>query len=267
MERPLVTLTTDFGEGSTYTAQMKGAVLRVEPAAVLIDITHSIGPQDVHHAALVLDEVALRFPPDTIHVCVVDPGVGTQRKIVYARCGGQHFVAPDNGVLSLLARRAPVARLIRIESREFWQANVSATFHGRDIMAPVAGHLCRGVAPERLGSAHRRLVDLDWPEVQREGQALRGVVLLVDHFGNLITNITRSMLPRREDGRQLVVTCRDRSCDDWVDTYGERPAGTLVALVGSSDRLEIAICQGHAARKLGAVAGDPVRVDWSRPTA
>jgi S-adenosylmethionine hydrolase len=193
----IITLTTDFGTGSPYAAAMKGVVLSIHPAATLVDITHAIRPQDIRHGALVLEDVAERFPPQTIHVAVVDPGVGTDRAIVWARIGQQQYLAPDNGLLSRLARRTPPAKIIRLENQEYWLRPVSATFHGRDIMAPAAARLSLGLEPERLGPAQKRLVELAWPEVRIAPDRIDGNVLLADSFGNLITDITAKMLSGR----------------------------------------------------------------------
>ena len=147
----VITLTTDFGAGSPYVAAMKGVILSINPRATVVDITHGVRPQDIRQAALVVDDVAGRFPPESIHVAVVDPGVGTDRAIVYAHVGRRHFVAPDNGLLSRVAERIRPSKIIRISEAEYWLNPVSATFHGRDIMAPVAARLSTGLDPEKLG--------------------------------------------------------------------------------------------------------------------
>ena len=147
----IITLTTDFGSGSHYVAAMKGVILSICPAATIVDIAHDVPPQDIRRAALLLDDVADWFPPETIHVAVVDPGVGTDRAIVYARIGQQQFIAPDNGLLSRLAARTPPPKLIRLSEPAYWLEHVSTTFHGRDIMAPVAARLALGLDPDRLG--------------------------------------------------------------------------------------------------------------------
>ncbi len=195
-------------------------------------------------------------------MCVVDPGVGTERKIVYARLGSQQFVAPDNGLLSLVAQQYPPAEMYAIESHEFWQEHVSRTFHGRDIMTPVAAHVSRGVAPERLGSPHPRLIELDWPVVRSGPGTLDGSILLIDRFGNLITNIRRSMLPPDPYARPLRVACRGSVCQALAETYGAAAPGTLVALIGSNERLEIAVSRAGAAEALAAHVGDTVQVRW-----
>ncbi len=262
MSNPIITLTTDFGEGSFYVAQMKGVALSIHRAATLIDITHSIRPQSIRHGAVVLADVAEHFPSGTIHVGVVDPGVGTNRKIVYAEIGDQRFVAPDNGLLSLLARQQPVGVVIGLDVPEYWQREVSATFHGRDIMVSVAAHLARGVDPERLGRRCRAMVQLDWAEARVEANALCGIVVLVDGFGNLITNIRQEMLPDGTSWSDARVTCGKRECGAPVETYGKAKSGTVIALFGSSGRLEIALTNGNAAQVLDGVVGTVVEVRW-----
>ena len=263
MAVPWITLTTDFGEGSPYVAQMKAAVLATHPQARFIDITHAIGPQDVRHGAVVLADAAHLFPPGTIHVCVVDPGVGTERRIIYVACGDQQFVAPDNGLLSLAVLGREVTQIIAIESPRYWRQSVSATFHGRDIMAPVAAHLALGVPPHQLGPPRGDLLRLRWPVVRRTPGALVGSILLIDHFGNLITNIARDMLPSEPLASAVRVTCGPRACEAWVRTYGHADPGALVALFGSSGRLEIAVTLGSAAEELRCAIGDEVRVTWT----
>src|SRR5262245_25705424 len=164
MSFPLITLTTDFGAGSRYVAAMKGVIYSIAPEARLVDLTHSIAPQDVRGGAIALAEAAPCFPPETIHVAVVDPGVGSSRAIVYARIGTQQFVAPDNGLLSRLAEREKPSKIIRIAELRFWLPVVSATFHGRDILALVAARLSLGLSPDELGPAIAELTELTWSE-------------------------------------------------------------------------------------------------------
>ncbi len=259
----IITLTTDFGTGSPYVAAMKGVILSINPAATLVDITHSVRPQDVRHAALVLDDVAPRFPPeDAIHVAVVDPGVGTDRAILYAEIDGHRYVAPDNGLLSRLARRTPPARLRRLTEPQYWLEPVSATFHGRDVMAPVAGHLSRGLDPAKLGPAVESLVMLDWPEPVATPGQIAGQVLDVDSFGNVVTNVSAVMLAKVPAGRRIRIQCAGREIDGVSTTYGDRRPGALIALVGSTGRLELAIVGASAARSLDAQVGEPVTVTW-----
>jgi S-adenosylmethionine hydrolase len=259
---PIITLLTDFGSDSPYVAAMKGVILSIEPHATLVDVTHAIPAQDVRQGAIVLGDVASWFPPETIHVTVVDPGVGTERPIVYARFGSQHCVAPDNGLLSRWASVSPPDRLVRIADSQYWRHPTSATFHGRDIMAPVAAHLAAGLDPTRLGPPQEKLVMLDWPQPRSFPDRIEGHVLMIDSFGNVITNITSSMLTQMPAGRSIRVACRGHQTTIHVRTYGQQPAGVLVSLVGSADRLELAQVQGNAAAATQAKVNDPVVVTW-----
>jgi len=258
----LITLTTDFGAGSPYVAAIKGVILGMNPAAQLIDISHEIPPQDVRHAAIVWAESTPWFPAGAIHVAVIDPGVGTARRLIYAHLGDQHYLAPDNGVLSLLAKRHRPTRIIELANAEYWLPEVSHTFHGRDILAPVAAQLSSGLEPERLGPALSQVQTLDWPEPVVTENCIEGAVRWVDRFGNLITNITASMLaPGRSAGR-LTIDCAGHEIAAVTECYGQHSAGTLAALVGSSGYLEIAVAEGNAAQTLSAAAGTPVAIRW-----
>ncbi|NLE36600.1 MAG: SAM-dependent chlorinase/fluorinase [Pirellulaceae bacterium] len=258
----IITLTTDFGEGSPYVAVMKGVILSINPAARLVDVSHAIGAQDVREGAVVLEDVAHRFPEGTIHVAVIDPGVGTERAIVYAEIGRHCFIAPDNGVLSRVARRTPPTKLIRLENPAYWLTDVSSTFHGRDIMAPVAAHLSLGVAPTELGSAHDALAELDWPNPVRRQDRIEGAVLKIDSFGNLLTNISVDLLVGRPTDGRVCIVCGIYETWGIYQTYGEQPHGTLIALVGSDGRLEVSIVGESAAKRLGVQVGTPVVVAW-----
>jgi S-adenosylmethionine hydrolase len=258
----ITTLTTDFGSGGPYVAAMKGVILSINPAVTLVDVTHDVRPQDVRQGALVLGDVADRFPPETIHVAVVDPGVGTDRAIVYARIGRQNYVAPDNGLLSRVARRAPPAKLVRITEPRYWLQPVSATFHGRDIMAPVAAHLSLGVDPDKLGPPLEKLVMLDWPQPVVSSGKIEGEILDIDSFGNLVTNIEAEMLAAIPEKQQALVDLGEQKTEGIRFTYGDAPPGSLIALVGSSGRLELAVVGGSAAERLGAQVAMPVIVAW-----
>lgn len=260
--RPLITLTTDFGLGSPYVAQMKGVILSHGEDATLIDITHGIRPQHIREGALVLADATPRFPVGTIHVAVVDPGVGTSRKLLYAEFGGQRFLAPDNGLLSLVARQMPRGLVISLKRPEYWGATVSPTFHGRDILAPVAGRLASGLAPDKLGPPLVVLVELTVPEARIAADHALGEVLLVDSFGNLLTNIPADRLPAAALGADLVVECKGRTIAGLQSAYEVAPPGTLVAIVDSQGRLEIAAVRGSAASVLGACEGTAVVARW-----
>jgi S-adenosyl-L-methionine hydrolase (adenosine-forming) len=258
----IITLTTDFGSGSPYVAAMKGVILSINPNATIVDLTHEIPPQDVRQAALALEDASEFFPPDTLHAVVVDPEVGTQRAIVYARIGNQQYIAPDNGVLSRLAVKTTPAKTIRVSESRFWLDNISATFHGRDIIAPVAARLSMGLPPEQLGPLMERIVILDWPSVRISSLRIDGSVLEIDSFGNIITNITTEMLAGRPTDRRACIACNIFETWGIYHTYADQPRGTLCALIGSGGRMELAIVGDNAAARLGIKVGMPVAIAW-----
>jgi S-adenosylmethionine hydrolase len=255
----LITLTTDFGRGSAYVAAMKGVMLSSNPSLQSIDISHDIAPQNVRQGAVVLAEATPWFPTGTIHVAVVDPGVGTSRRMVYAKISEQQFLAPDNGLLSLLAKRTRPALVIELTNKLLWQADISNTFHGRDILAPVAAKLSLGLAPSELGPAIDDLQMLDWPEPKIGTRRIDGIVQWVDSFGNLISNISCDALPQYGE---LRIQCTGREVRGIEQTYGNRAAGSLIALVGSSGFLEIAVVNGSAAELLRVGADEPITIEW-----
>jgi S-adenosylmethionine hydrolase len=253
---PLLTLTTDFGTDSPYVAAMKGVLLQRNPSARLIDLSHAIPPQDVRHAAFFLAGALAYWPTGTLHVLVVDPGVGTDRAILYVEHAGQRLLVPDNGCWTWFHRRRGTPTVRQVTNRRYWLPGVSHTFHGRDIFAPVAGELSRGLDPAELGPLVTEWVRLPWPEPKQEGGVIRGEVLFVDHFGNLITNLPGADLP----GWPVRVEVGGREITRCVRTYGEAMAGELVVLLSSADLLEVARAQGSAARTLGVGVGTPVTV-------
>jgi S-adenosyl-L-methionine hydrolase (adenosine-forming) len=259
---PIITLTTDFGTGSPYVAAMKGVILSLNPEATLVDISHAIGPQDIRAAAIALADVTPLFPPGTIHIAVVDPGVGTARKIVYAEIGSQCYVCPDNGLLSQLASRENPSKLRCITAEKWWRQPVASTFHGRDVMAPVAARLSLGLDPDELGPPLLELTALDWPGAAKVANRIDGQVTAIDSFGNLVTNISRDQLAGVPTDESVTVACDDHETQGIFKTYGEQPSMTLIALVGSSEMLEIAIVEDSAAIMLGVRVGTPVQVRW-----
>lgn len=261
--RPIITLTTDFGPNSPYVAQMKGVILARCHEAEIVDITHSIAPQDTREGAIVLCDACRWFPEDAIHVAVVDPGVGTARRLIFARWGARRFLAPDNGLLSLMATESPPDQVVTLENRQFWREGVSATFHGRDILAPVAAHLAQGGLPEELGSRQDELITHAWPRPSVLTDAIEGEVFYLDSFGNLVTNIPAGLLLRLEDRSRATVSCGGHVISGIGNAYGHSAPGATVALVGSHGRLEIAIVNGNAARQLGIGTGAAVRVRGS----
>lgn len=262
MSRPIITLTTDFGTGSPYVAQMKGAILSINPDANIVDISHNIPPQDIRQGAIALTEIVDVFPAETIHVAVVDPGVGTDRNILCNRMADCFFIAPDNGLLSLVAKRHEPTLQLAVTNEKYWRDNVSATFHGRDIMGPVGAHLSLGVVPEEVGEPIENLVRITLPEVDISANEIKGSVVSFDSFGNLITDITRGMLEDARQSGQFQIRCGTQIVNELVQTYGTGLPLDLVALIGSSGLLELSVINGNAAQRLGVELGERVIVTW-----
>ena len=258
----VITLTTDFGEADHYIACMKGVILQIAPATRIVDVTHTISPHNVVHGAFILRQIFDCFPDGTIHVAVVDPGVGSSRRLIAARYGGQIVLAPDNGLVSLIHRDFVLSELRVIENSRMFRGEISPTFHGRDILAPVAAHLSRGVTLEPVGPIIDRLEILNLDEVRPlPDGGLEGQVLYVDHFGNLITNISSAELGQLGDaGPHMNVHVGPLRVGPLRYTYGDVNPGEIVAIIGSSGMLEVAINQGNAAAQLCAAPGTIVVV-------
>ena len=249
----IVTLLSDFGSGSPYPAQMKAAVASVCDAT-FIDISHDVRRHDVRMGAYLLASVASRTPAGTVHLGVVDPGVGTARRPLIVIAGGQYFVGPDNGLLLPAAKRLGRPRGYEITAPEILQAGVSTTFHGRDIFAPAAGRLARGMPADVLGRPAGKWMDLEFGTGRRDGGVISGEVIYVDAFGNLITNIPVSLL--NWERAPMTVTVRRRSFRAAVGrTYGDLERGIVGVVPGSDGMLEIALRDGDAAGRTGASAG------------
>lgn len=254
----IITLLSDFGTADGYAGVMHGVILSINPEAVVVDISHDIAPQDIHAAAFVLSTVYPYFPADTIHVIIVDPGVGSARRALAVRTASGMFVAPDNGVLSYVFAREKVSEVVHLTNARYWLSPLSDTFHGRDLFAPVAAHLSLGVSLNNLGSAIQDPVRFMVAEarVQNDG-SIHGQVMHVDRFGNLITNIPRELLPT---GRMWRVRVGGYEVGGLVKIYALAGDGSLLALIGSSGYLEIAVRNGNAAAMLQVGRGVEVIV-------
>jgi S-adenosylmethionine hydrolase len=254
----IITLLTDFGTHDTFVGVMKGVILGIAPAVRIVDLTHAVPAQDVHAAAYHLATAVPYFPEATIHVAVVDPGVGSERHALAVETPRAVFVAPDNGVLSRALDLAPPRRIVRIENTEFMLPRVSTTFHGRDIFAPAAAHLAAGVPLSELGPEIADLVLLspDAPRVAKD-RRIRGRVQHIDRFGNLVTNIPAGVLPPGP----CRITAGAAAVDGLSPSYAAAGRGSTVALVGSHGFLEIAVRDGSAAKTLDVHIGDGVNVD------
>jgi len=257
----IITLTTDFGLKDGNVGVMKGVILGIAPQARIVDLSHWIAPQEVSEAALILRRALPYFPPETVHVVVVDPGVGTARRPMAARLGPYRVVGPDNGCFTLALTYAeergwPVA-CVHLDQRQYWLSPLSHVFHGRDIFAPVAAHLVNGVPLEALGSPMSDPIRLSLPRPQRTATGWIGRIIHIDHFGNLSLDIGEEHLGAAP---QIVVRLGNVEIHGLVKTFGERPPGELIALYGSSGNLIVAVVNGNAAARLGAKVGERVEV-------
>lgn len=263
MTPPIITLLTDFGTRDSYVAQMKGVILGINPQAHIVDITHEIEPQAILQGALTLDSAFEAFPSGTIHVVIVDPDVGTTRRRIAAEIGRQRFVGPDNGLLTLLARRHPIQRVHHLSATAFHRQPVSAAFHGRDLFCPVAAHWSLGSDISEFGEAVTApLAELRIPRAEKLDREIKGEVLEIDRFGNITTNISGSDLPL-EYPATIFTQIAGHQLVRLSEYYSQLPPGGILALIGSAGRLEIAQNLGHAADTLQVKIGDEVYVKWS----
>jgi S-adenosylmethionine hydrolase len=258
----VIALMTDFGTSDYYVPAMKGMILTINPDARIVDISHEIQPQNLYHGAFVLRQTLPYFPAGTIFVAVVDPGVGTDRAILAARYSDRIVLAPDNGLISLLHRDAQLQDIHLVDQPRLFANSVSPTFHGRDILAPVAAHLSLGTPLEHVGprAEHVEILSVAKPQIEPDG-TIRGEVVLIDHFGNLTTNISGPDLTAgRGRHPRATVTVGSTEVGMIRTKYADVPHGQLMALVSSADMLEIAVNAGNAAKQTNAVVGTPVLV-------
>ncbi len=263
----VVTFTTDFGLNDPFVGIMHGVVLKIQPGAALVDICHAVPSYDLFNGAWTIAQAYRFFPPQTVHVVVVDPGVGTERRPILAETADYLFVAPDNGVLSMVEAREPEFAVRHITAEKFFLQPVSQTFHGRDIFAAVGGWLSAGVAPSDFGPKITDYVRLALPQVERTGpNHLRGAVIKVDKFGNLITNISALDAPElfQTNPPPIEVSIAGQIVTKLCHSYAQGEGDELFAIVGSSGYLEIAANRASAAEKLGAEAGTPAVIVWER---
>lgn len=263
MSRPILALLTDFGTRDPYVAAMKGAALSICAEATIVDLGHDITPHDILEGALHLQATYKYFPPGTVFVAVVDPGVGTARRGIAADVGDYRFVAPDNGVLTAVLRERPPKKIVELTERRFFRPTVSRTFEGRDRFAPAAAWLLRGIELSALGRPVTSPVLLDLPVPVAEGTVLRGQILRADRFGNLLTSIDRAAFDRFVHGRTFALTAGGHEIGRLVDTYDAIAPGEVCALFGSNDLLELATRSASAAVVLGLPPGAPVLVTVS----
>jgi hypothetical protein len=255
----IITLTSDFGYKDAFVGVMKGVIAGINPAAHIIDLSHGIAPQDVMGAALLMRHSVNHFPCGSIHVAIVDPGVGSARRPILIEAAGNHFVGPDNGVLSLAAADATPLRVIHLSNAAYHRQPVSRTFHGRDIFAPVAAHLSLGIDPASLGDPVDDLTRIAWPAVKATSTGFQGEIVYIDGFGNLFTNVDAQELPAHPSDK-LAFSVGAIVIQGLATHYAAGGANGFVALINSWGLLEIAAYQGNAQERCGARIGDKVEI-------
>ena len=260
MKRRIVTLLTDFGTKDPYVASMKGVILGINSGCTLIDISHEVSPHDIREGALILANAYSTFPKGTIHLAVVDPGVGSARKAILLVTKNYFFVGPDNGLLSLAAEKDKVKKAIVLSNRSFFRSSVSTTFHGRDVFAPIAGHLSAGKKSELFGRNIRFWTKLDFGKAQIVKGDLTGEIAHIDTFGNIVTNVSQQDLNHFAKKRAIVISIGKREIRGLKKSYWEARKGELLALIGSGDFLEISVREGDAQKALKSRQGDKVRI-------
>jgi S-adenosylmethionine hydrolase len=261
-QRPIITLTTDFGSNDHFVGAMKGVILEIVPDAQIIDICHAVQAFDVLDGALTISQAYSYFPTRTVHVVVVDPGVGTARRPIVASSDKYHFVAPDNGVLSLVYAREARMHVRHITSEHYFLQPVSNTFHARDIFSPVAAYLAKEVDALKFGDEIEDFVRFSAPKPKAvDENRLRGVVLKVDRFGNLVTNVTPQDAPMLfAGGKAFKIVVGNREITEIHSAYAEGAPGEVVGILGSMGFLEIAANRGAAAQLTGAGKGSDVTI-------
>lgn len=262
--KKFIVLLTDFGLKDGYVGTMKGVISSINPEAVIYDLTHEIQPQDIGGAAVVLSSAYRFFPKQSIFAAVVDPGVGSERPIIALKTDSYIFLGPDNGILSLVAERENVSRQVRVVNKKYFLKDISSTFHGRDIFAPVAGYLSLGVRLEELGVPCHDMVRLNLSEVRIvPGRSLTGKVIYIDRFGNIMTNISEENFLSFTEGvktGKIIAEVKRKTISKFVDNYNQGLPEELIMLRGSSGYVEISINKARASDKIRVSPGDTVEI-------
>ncbi len=255
---PIVTLTTDFGTREGYVGAMKGIMLRINPNLTLIDITHEVQVFDVMAAAFVMQQSLQYFQSGTVHLIVVDPGVGSARRAIALKHNDHYFVGPDNGLFALLLETETPDQMVELKVSK--NQSISSTFHGRDLFAPAAARLASGIPLEDLGSPASHLEPLHWALPIDDNEGIQGWVVYVDHFGNCITNISRTLFEKRSIGREVTGYVGSGIIRKVHQTYSNVSVGETLMLFGSTNLLEVAVNQGSAANLLHIQRGTPINI-------
>ncbi|MGC8640601.1 MAG: SAM hydrolase/SAM-dependent halogenase family protein [Isosphaeraceae bacterium] len=264
MSMGILTLTTDFGICGPYVAAVKGVLLGLAPGTQIVDVCHTISPQNILEGAFVLAGIVDAFPAETVHLVVIDPGVGTDRRLIAVRAADQWFVLPDNGLITGVARSHPPREVWEISNPAIHRAVVSQTFHGRDILAPAAAHLLRGGSPAEMGASVTRFVTLRNFEPTTDESGFVAEVIFRDTFGNLITNVNVSHLAGGGSDSWIIEIAGSR-IEGLARTYAEQAPGSLIALAGNSGWIEVAVVNGDAGRQLTAGPGTTVWIRKKNP--
>jgi len=257
---PIITLLTDFGSKDPYVASMKGVILSLNPKCTLVDITHQVNSHDIKEGAFILGQAYSNFPKGTIHLSVVDPGVGSARKPILIVTKNYSFVGPDNGLFTIALRRERVKQAVVLTNQKFFLSEISSTFHGRDIFAPVAAYLSLGVKPESFGPSIKSWHEISFPDPVMKQRKLIGEIVHVDAFGNLVSNIDRKRLLQFSKGRPLVTKIGKRTMKGLKKVYCEGRKDEPMLLIGSGGFLEISVREGNAQKFLKIGKGDRVIV-------
>lgn len=255
----IITLTTDFGDIDPYAGVLKGVILNIFPYAKIVDITHNISPQDLWHANWSIESSYNYFPPKTIHLCIIDPGVGSERKPILIETKNYFFIGPNNGIFTGIFEKEELIKVIHLKERKYWLSDVSQTFHGRDIFAPVAAYLAKGIEPLDFGETLNKedLIKISTHSFIKTEKGCVGIVKHIDHFGNIITNIPTSNLPNKLHGRFKNIDFKG-----LASNYSEAEPNKAFAIKGSSSYLELFINKGNFAKVTNAKAGDKVEVKF-----
>lgn len=261
MKHPIITLLTDFGTRDHYVATMKGVILKINPKCLLIDISHEVNKQNIKEGAFLLDSAFSYFPKGTIHLAVIDPGVGSGRKPILFKTKNYFFIGPDNGLLTIAAERDGVRDVFELTNKKYFLPNISKTFHGRDIFAPVAAYLSLKIKPENFGKKIGSWVKLDLKEPILKGDKLLGEIVYIDSFGNLISNIDQKRLMSFIGSTLFNIKIKRKKISEIKQGYWEGKEGEILALIGSRGFLEISVKNGNARTTLKAKICDPIIIE------
>ncbi|MEW6616140.1 MAG: SAM-dependent chlorinase/fluorinase [Thermodesulfobacteriota bacterium] len=260
MDRGVITLITDFGTRDGYVGTMKGVILKINPLVRLVDITHDISPQDIFEAGFILKNSYRYFPDKSIHLVVVDPGVGSKRRAIIIEAGNHFFIGPDNGVFTFIYESEKIKKVVELTNKKYFLPYISNTFHGRDIFAPAAAYLSKGAPFEEFGEICNDVVRFDIPEPETEKGIIKGVVLHVDRFGNLISNIPEVLFRELVGKGMYEISIAGEVLGDIKESYSEAKEEQALALFGSSGYLEISVRGRNAQEKLKVNKGSEIKV-------